>query len=208
MRVYTIGHSDRPIGTFLRLLEAHGVGLLADVRRFPGSRKHPQYGRDALTASLARAGIVYAFLGDALGGRRSRSLPPDESPNGGLENVNFRNYADYMLTPEFRAGVDELLELAARETACVMCSEGWWVKCHRRLLADYLAARGVEVRHISSRVRADPHALDPLAVVSGDRVTYPPAEPVRPAPTSGMTTKASRSRRAGIRQPRSTRPGS
>jgi uncharacterized protein (DUF488 family) len=173
-RVYTVGHSDRPIGTFVRLLQAHGVELLADVRRFPGSRKHPQYGRDALAAALAEAGIGYAFLGDALGGRRQRSLSPEESPNGGLANVSFRNYADHMLTPEFRRGVDELLALAARRSTCVMCSEGWWVRCHRRLLADDLVARGVEVRHISSRVRADPHALDPLAVAAGDRVTDPP----------------------------------
>jgi uncharacterized protein (DUF488 family) len=175
MRVYTIGHSDRPIATFLRLLQAHGVELLADVRRFPGSRKHPQYGREALSESLAAAGIGYVFLGDMLGGRRSRLLPPEESPNGGLANASFRNYADYMLTPEFRRGVDELLELAARQTVCVMCSEGWWVKCHRRLLADYLVARGVEVRHISSRVRADPHTLDPAAAAAWDCVTYPPA---------------------------------
>src|SRR3954469_4182368 len=97
-RVYTVGHSDRPIGSFVKLLQAHGVGLVADVRRFPGSRKPPQYGRDALTASLADAGIGYAFLGDTLGGRRSRSLPPEESPNGGLANASFRNYADHMLT--------------------------------------------------------------------------------------------------------------
>lgn len=181
MRVYTVGHSDRPIGTFVRLLQAHGVGLLADVRRFPGSRKHPQYGRDALAASLADAGIGYAFLGDALGGRRSRSLPTEASPNGGLTNPSFRHYADYMLTPAFRRGVDELLALAARQAVCVMCSEGWWVKCHRRLLADYLVARGVEVRHISSRVRADPHALDPAAVVAGDRVTYPPPGTTQPS---------------------------
>ena len=185
MRVYTVGHSNRPIGTFLRLLQAHGVELLADVRRFPGSRTHPQYGRDALAAALADAGIGYAFLGDTLGGRRSRSFPPEESPNGGLENASFRNYADYMLTPAFRRGVDELLALAARRTTCVMCSEGWWVRCHRRLLADYLVARGVEVRHISSRVRADPHALDPLAVAAGDRVTYPPPGPRRGPGTMG-----------------------
>jgi uncharacterized protein (DUF488 family) len=200
IRVYTIGHSDRPIGTFVRLLQAHGVELLIDIRRFPGSRKHPQYGRDALAASLQAAGIGYAFLGESLGGRRPRSLPIDESPNGGLTNASFRNYADYMLTPEFRAGVDELLELAAPRTVCVMCSEGWWVKCHRRLLADYLVARGVEVRHISSRVRADPHALDPLAVVSGGRVTYPPAEATPPL-LAGVTPKVRRPRTAGSGRP-------
>jgi uncharacterized protein (DUF488 family) len=172
-RLLTIGHSNRPIGSFIKLLQAHGVELLADIRRFPGSRKHPQYGRDCLAASLADAGIDYVFLGDALGGRRARSQPPDVSPNGGLANASFRNYADHMLTADFRRGVDELLELAARKSVCVMCSEGWWVKCLRRILAVYLVARGVEVRHIGSRVRADPHILDPAVVATGDGVIYP-----------------------------------
>lgn len=202
IRVYTVGHSDRPIGTFVRLLQAHGVELLADVRRFPGSRKHPQYGRDALAASLQSAGIGYAFLGESFGGRRPRSLPPGESPNGGLANVSFRNYADYMLTAEFRAGVDELLELAARQVVCVMCSEGWWVKCHRRLLADFLVSRGVEVRHISSRVRAEPHALDPLAFASGGRVTYPPAESSRHSSRpAGVAPKVRRPKPAASNRP-------
>jgi hypothetical protein len=155
--------------------------------------------KDALTASLAEAGVGYTFLGDTLGGRRSRSLPPEKSPNGGLTHTGFRNYADYMGTAEFRGGVDRLLELAARQTVCVMCSEGWWVKCYRRLLADDLVARGVEVRHISSRVRADPHALDPLAVVSGDRVTYPPAGTTPPAATVGIPTASRLAGRTGTR---------
>jgi uncharacterized protein (DUF488 family) len=190
-RLLTIGHSNRPIGSFIKLLQAHGVELLADVRRFPGSRKHPQYGRDALAAALADAGIEYVFLGDTLGGRRARSLPPDESPNGGLANASFRNYADYMLTAEFRPGVDELLELAARKTVCVMCSEGWWVKCHRRLLADYLVARDVEVRHISSRVRAYLHVLDTAAIVTGDGVTYPRVLPRLAASNESVESAAS-----------------
>lgn len=175
MTIYTIGHSDRPFPSFLRLLRAHGIELLVDVRRFPGSRKHPQYNREALAAALADAGIGYAFLGDTLGGRRERSIPDEESPNRGLTHPSFRNYADYMRTPAFRRGVEELLALAANQTACVMCSEGWWVKCHRRLLADALVARGVEIRHIASGVRADPHTLDPIAKVQGDAVTYPVA---------------------------------
>jgi len=176
MTVYTIGHSDRPLPSFLRLLRAHGIELLIDVRRFPGSRKHPQYNREALAAALAEAGIGYAFLGDALGGRRERMVPEDESPNRGLTHPSFRNYADYMRTPAFQRGVEELLKLAADRTACVMCSEGWWVKCHRRLLADALVARGIEVRHIASGVRADPHVLDPAAAVADETVTYPATE--------------------------------
>jgi uncharacterized protein (DUF488 family) len=173
MTIYTIGHSDRRFPNFLRLLRAHGIELLVDVRRYPGSRKHPQYNREALAAALADAGIGYEFLGDTLGGRRQRSVPEEESPNRGLTHPSFRNYADYMRTPEFHRGVEELLALAAERKACVMCSEGWWVKCHRRLLADALVARGVEVRHIASGVRADPHVIDPAAVVDGDAVTYP-----------------------------------
>jgi len=173
MTVYTIGHSDRPLPSFLRLLKAHGIELLVDVRRFPGSRKHPQYNREALAATLAEAGIGYAFLGDTLGGRRAATMPEPESPNRGLTHPSFRNYADHMRTPEFRGGVEELLKLAADRRACVMCSEGWWVKCHRRLLADALVARGVEVRHIASGVRADPHTVDPAAVVTGETVSYP-----------------------------------
>jgi uncharacterized protein (DUF488 family) len=176
MTVYTIGHSDRPFPSFLRLLKAHGIELLVDVRRYPGSRKHPQYNREELSAALADAGIGYAFLGDSLGGRRATTVPEAESPNRGLTHPSFRNYADYMRTPEFRRGVEELLALAADRTACVMCSEGWWVKCHRRLLADALVALGFEVRHIASGVRADAHVLDPAAVVAGDTVIYPTDE--------------------------------
>ena len=175
MTVYTIGHSNRPFPSFLRLLRAHGVDLVADVRRYPGSRKHPQYNREPLAAALVAAGVGYAFLGDTLGGRRGALGPAEESPNQALTHPSFRNYADYMRTVEFRRGVADLLALAAGHAACVMCSEGWWVKCHRRLLADALVARGVEVRHISSGVRAAPHALDPAAVVTGDTVTYPAA---------------------------------
>jgi uncharacterized protein (DUF488 family) len=175
MTIYTIGHSDRPFPTFLRLLRAHGVELLVDVRRHPGSRKHPQYNREALAEALAEGGIGYVFLGDTLGGRRSAAGPAEESPNRGLTHPSFRNYADYMRTAEFRRGVEDLLALAAGRKACVMCSEGWWVKCHRRLLADALVARGVEVRHITSGVRADPHTLDPTAVVAGEMITYPAA---------------------------------
>ena len=182
MPVYTIGHSDRMFPTFLRLLRAHGVDLVADVRRYPGSRKHPQYNREPLADALAAAGVGYAFLGDTLGGRRGALVPAAESPNPGLTHPSFRNYADHMRTPEFRRGLDELLALAAERPTCVMCSEGWWVKCHRRLLADALVARGVEVRHITSGVRAAPHALDPAAVVTGDTVTYPaPGDPPVPA---------------------------
>jgi uncharacterized protein (DUF488 family) len=176
MRIHRIGHSNRPLNAFVKLLQAHRIEVLADVRRFPGSRKHPQYNGDALAVSLAEDGIEYVFLGESLGGRRPRSVPASESPNGGLQNGSFRNFADYMMTPEFREGVDRLRSLAAGRAVCVMCSEGWWARCHRRLIADYLVADGTEVRHISSRIRAEPHQLDPIAVGSPGRVLYPPHE--------------------------------
>lgn len=173
MRVYTIGHSNRTIESFLRLLKSHEIEVLADVRRFPGSRTHPHFGQDALSRSLEDAGIAYRFLGESLGGRRPQSLTKDESPNLGLTNSSFRNFADYMLTADFRRGVRELLSIARRRKTCIMCSEGWWVRCHRRLIADYLTVHGVEVRHISSGIRADPHEMDELAVSDSGQVRYP-----------------------------------
>src|SRR5688500_15350145 len=113
MTVYTIGHSDRPFPTFLRLLRAHGVDLVADVRRYPDSRKHPQYNREPLAEALGAAGVGYAFLGDTLGGQRGARVAAAESPNQALTHPSFRNYADHMRTAEFRRGVGDLLALAA-----------------------------------------------------------------------------------------------
>ena len=126
--VLTVGHSNHPLERFLALLARHGAEALADIRRFPGSRKHPHFHRDNLAAALQKSGVEYHWL-EALGGRRPKRR--DESPNRGLENQGFRNYADYMLTDEFREGMEKLLEVARRKRTAIMCAEGLFWQCHR-----------------------------------------------------------------------------
>jgi uncharacterized protein (DUF488 family) len=170
MVVYTIGHSNRDAETFLALLQAHGVQVVVDVRRFPGSRKHPQFGGEALAANLAAHGIHYRHAED-LGGRR-RS-PSGATANDAWRNPSFRAYADYMQTAAFEAALDALLTLAAERTACLMCSEAVPWRCHRGLIADALLVRGVTVLDIYTPSRATPHKLTPFARVQGHQLTYP-----------------------------------
>jgi uncharacterized protein (DUF488 family) len=168
--VWTVGHSNRPLEEFVRLLQARGATLVVDVRKMPGSRRNPQFGRDALPPALRRAGLEYVHA-PRLGGLRRRR--PD-SPNTGWENASFQGYADYMLTPEFEKALQELLERAARERAVLMCAEAMPWRCHRSLIADALVVRGVAVQHILSASRTQAHVLRPWAHVEGTRITYPP----------------------------------
>jgi len=172
MRVCTVGHGARSIDTFLAILAEAGVDTLIDVRRFPGSRRHPQFGADALAAGLAARGIGYAHL-EALGGRRSAA---PGSPNGGWENAAFRGYADHMATASFAGGLGELEALAAAEPTAVMCAEALWWQCHRRLVADALLARGWAVDHIGADGGIVAHELTPFAVVADGRLAYPAAQ--------------------------------
>ncbi len=171
--VLTVGHSSRPLGEFLRLLEAHGVTRVVDVRKMPRSRRNPQFSGDALAPALREAGIDYAYL-SGLGGLRRRR--PD-SPNGAWKNASFQGYADHMLTPEFEAALDELLDLARGERVALMCAEAVPWRCHRSLIADALVVRGVPVAHILSATKAPAHELRPWACVEGTRITYPPKAP-------------------------------
>jgi uncharacterized protein (DUF488 family) len=168
-RVFTIGHSTHTLDAFAALLEGHGVRRVADVRRFPGSRRHPQFGREALAEGLAARGIAYVHL-EELGGRRS--VVPG-SPNGGWENAAFQGYADHMATAGFAAGHDALRVLAADAAAAVMCAEALWWQCHRRLIADALVVGGWAVDHIGPDGRLAAHELTPFAVVDEGRITYP-----------------------------------
>ena len=143
-----------------------------DVRRFPGSRRHPQFNSEALERTLADAGIEYVHL-EALGGRRN---PIDASPNGGWQVGQFRGYADHMESDEFAAGLARLAELAATKRTAVMCAEAQWWRCHRRLLSDALLVRGHEVVHIGARGETQQHELTDFAVPDGERLTYPPAQ--------------------------------
>ncbi|HET9986670.1 MAG TPA: DUF488 domain-containing protein [Longimicrobiales bacterium] len=172
-RIYTIGHSTRSIDEFVELLRAHGVDTLVDVRRHPGSRRQPQFGRDTLPPALEAAGIAYRHE-EELGGRRA---PAPDSPNGWWRNEQFRGYADHMATPGFQAALDRLIERAERETQAIMCAEAVPWRCHRSLTADALVARGVDVAHIVGPGRAEPHLLNPAARVgAGGSVTYPPEQ--------------------------------
>ncbi len=172
-QVFTIGHSTRDSGEFVEMLVAHGVEALADVRRYPASRRWPHFNAGEMAQWLPEAGIAYLPY-SSLGGRR-RALPVTESPNTGWENEGFRGYADYMQTEEFEASLNVFCVDAASPTA-VMCAEALPWRCHRWLLADALIARGWTVTHIMGPdpAAARPHALREFAVVNHGRVSYPP----------------------------------
>lgn len=169
--VFTVGHSTRSREEFVELLRAHGVRLLADVRRHPGSRRHPHFDREAMEAWLAEAGVDYLHV-DELGGRRDRVDP--ESPNDGWRSDSFQAYADHLNGEEGQAALDRLEEAARRRPTAVMCAEAVPWRCHRQLIADHLVARGHTVRHVLDRDRADVHDLRDMARPAPDgRVVYP-----------------------------------
>lgn len=167
--VFTIGHSTRPVEQLVALLAAQQVTQLVDIRRIPRSRHNPQYEEHALAALLEQSGIAYAYSA-ALGGLRSSSK---SSPNTGWRNQSFRNYADHMQSEEFRAGVEDLVELARTRTTAIMCAEAVPWRCHRSLVADALLVRGLEVRDIITAAAPAQHRLTSFAVVDGTRITYP-----------------------------------
>jgi uncharacterized protein (DUF488 family) len=168
--VFTIGHSTHPIERFLALLRRHGIRALADVRRFPGSRRNPQFGGEALATSLGEAGIDYIELGDQLGGRRR---PRAGSTNAGWRSGQFRGYADHMASAEFTDGLALIESLATGRPTAIMCAEADWRRCHRRLIADALVARDRPVLHIRSDARLERHEVTAFARVEADRVSYP-----------------------------------
>ena len=168
MIVYTLGHSTLDAAAFLRLVAAHGIEGIADVRRFPASRRHPHFGREALAAALAGAGIAYDWIPE-LGGRRT---PRPDSPNVGWRVEGFRGYADHMATEEFARGLARLVELAGARRSAIMCAEAVPWRCHRRLIADALVARGIEVRHVTGPTAADSHTPTPFARFDGEHIVY------------------------------------
>jgi uncharacterized protein (DUF488 family) len=166
--VYTVGHSNRDLDEFVGLLKAHDVETLVDIRKLPGSNKYPHFNRDELSDSLSLAGIRYVYLKE-LGGRRPQKK---ESGNTAWRNRSFRAYADHMETDEFRRGIDSLLGYAAGGRVAVMCSEAVWWRCHRALVADYLKAAGVNVRHIMGESVAKPHPYTSAAKVVDGKLSY------------------------------------
>lgn len=172
MEIWTAGHSTHSLPELVALLRGAGVEALADVRTVPRSRRHPHFAREALARELPARGLRYRHI-KRLGGWR-RAQPG--SPNGGWDNDAFQGYADYALTAEFRAGLDELTELAREARTAVMCAEGLWWRCHRRLIADQLLVRGWRVVHIAPDGGQTEHELTSFAVVDGERITYPPRQ--------------------------------
>ena len=166
--IWTIGHSTRPIADFIELLRANGIAVVADVRRFPGSRRYPQYNEDALRTELAAEGIDYAWL-PSLGGRRS---PVPDSPNTAWRNAAFRGYADHIPTEEFADGLFDLLMIAEGAATAIMCSEAVWWRCHRSLISDVLRSIGVSVIHIVDSTHKTEHPYTSPARIVGGVLTY------------------------------------
>jgi len=167
--LYTIGHGDRELDAFLGMLQDASIVALADVRRYPGSRRHPHFGREALAAALAGAGIEYRWAGETLGGRRNAT---GNSRHLALTSDSFRAYADHMDGPEFRASLDDLLARSAHQPTAIMCAERHPASCHRSLIADAVLARGVPVIHLVEPSRSCPANLHPCARLDGDHLTY------------------------------------
>lgn len=156
--VHTIGHGARELAALIAVLSEASVTVLVDVRRFPGSRHHPQFGRRSLQRALDAAGMGYEWQGEALGGRRSRAEP---TRHPALLEPALAGYADHMDTAEFRAAVEELVTRAKAERPVIMCAETSWWQCHRMLVADALAMRGATVVHLMEVGRREgyrPHA--------------------------------------------------
>lgn len=166
--IHTVGHSTRPIGEFLAVLRSHRIEVIIDVRRFPGSRRLPQYGQVALQEALAENDIAYGWI-PALGGRRR---PDPDSPNTAWRHSAFRGYADHAASEEFAEGLFELLMLAPGLRSAIMCAEVLWWRCHRRIIADVLTSLGTDVMHIRTEKAAEAHRLgEPARLVRGS-LTY------------------------------------
>ncbi|WP_291187931.1 DUF488 domain-containing protein [Dokdonella sp.] len=173
---YTVGHSDRSLAEFTGLLTAVDIGLLADIRKLPGSRAHPQFNEDVLAGSLADLDIAYEHVA-ALGGLRGKSADVPKELNGLWRNASFHRYADYALSPPFRDGLAQVVDQARERRCALMCSEAVWWRCHRRIVADYLLAAGETVFHLMGKGRLEPARLTPGAVVRSDGTLVYPAEP-------------------------------
>jgi hypothetical protein len=183
--IFTIGHSTRAFEEFLKLLRAHGIQRLIDIRRIPRSRRNPQYSIETLGPSLRTAGIEYVHLKE-LGGLRR---PKADSTNIGWRNASFRGYADYMGALEFETALSRAIELSQNKPTVLMCAEAVPWRCHRSLVADALTARDIPVKHIMSVTPANQHEMTLFARVSGEKVTYPSDKPTRRTSATGRSKK-------------------
>jgi uncharacterized protein (DUF488 family) len=169
MRLWTIGHSTRKIEQFVSLLEENGIKLVVDVRSLPGSKRYPQFNKEALAQSLREHGIYYEHLPE-LGGRRK---PRPDSRNTTWRNASFRGYADWMETEEFQKGIGRLVDLTSKVgPAAIMCAEAVWWRCHRALISDYLKVRDIEVVHIVDANKTEPHPFTSAARMVDGALSY------------------------------------
>ncbi len=168
IEVFTVGHSTRTAEEFLAILKTLDIKLLVDVRSFPGSRRYPQFNKDALAELLAKEQIEYRHL-PSLGGRRR---PRADSKNIAWRNTSFRAYADHLESEEFKQGIKELLELARTKQTAIMCAEAVWWRCHRSIIADYLKSIGVVVRHIVDAGQAEVHPYTSAARIVEGKLSY------------------------------------
>jgi uncharacterized protein (DUF488 family) len=166
--LFTLGHSTRTFDELVAICRGHGVRVVADVRRFPGSRRSPHFARQALEGSLPAEGIAYQWIA-ALGGRRRR---PKGAPPSAWRVEAFAAYADHINTPEFRAGFEQVLAMLAAGPTAVMCAEASPYRCHRRLISDWAELHGIAVVHLLDQRRAERHRLTPFARLAGDDVRY------------------------------------
>jgi uncharacterized protein (DUF488 family) len=186
--VFTLGHSNRTLEELVSLLRAHALVALVDIRSIRRSRANPQFNEGTLLPALSRVGIRYEAIPE-LGGLRGKIHETSASPNAAWDNASFRNFADYAMTVPFRRGLRKLLRLAARDPTAIMCAEAVWWRCHRRIVTDYLLARGVPVVHLFTETHAESASVTPFAVVGkGGTVTYPASRSERSAIETGRPT--------------------
>jgi uncharacterized protein (DUF488 family) len=180
--IWTIGHSTRSLEDFLELLSAYSIEAVADVRRYPGSRRWPHFARDALDSALENRGLGYMWFPE-LGGRRT---PSRDSLNTAWRSAAFRGYADYMATEAFAEGLERLINLASGLRTAIMCAESLWWRCHRGLIADVLRWLGFEVIHILGPGSTASHPYTPAARIVGGRLSYSAAPAARHAHEAGL----------------------
>lgn len=193
--LFTIGHSTRTLEEFATILRTHGVAVLVDVRTVPRSRRVPQFNAETLGHDLARWGIEYLPM-PALGGLRK---PRPDSPNAAWRNTSFRGYADYMQTPAFQAGLEQLIQTASARPTAIMCAEAVPWRCHRSLIGDALIVRGWQVMDLMGERSVRPHKLTDFARVKGTQVTYPPAQAEQAAHSGHLRSR--QRNRAPARRP-------
>jgi uncharacterized protein (DUF488 family) len=169
--ILTIGHSTRDLADFSRVLQAHRVKLLEDIRAYPASRRYPHFNRESLELWLLEVDCDYVWEKD-LGGKRQTQMPRDESPHIALKDDAFSNYADYMLTEQFQRAAERLVERAQQKRTAIMCAEALYFRCHRMLVSDYLVSQGHTVLHILDETPPQEHALSPDARIVDGRLIY------------------------------------